>query len=360
MGGASLYCAACRCKARVAPSNHATSLSLEKSRLTDNVAPSISSSKRRLLILVALSVAVIYVGAAVLTDAPKAREALAQLGWTGCILVLALSAANYLLRFYRWQYFLARLSRTLSTPLHLLYYISGFAFTVSPAKVGEAFRSVHLRDHGVAYSESLAALFAERLLDLVAMCLLASLIAIEHVAYRPLIAGVTMIALVLLGMACHPFLPRRLQSISRTSTHPHLVKPLATLANMLHSSHLILQPGPAALGLAIGLLAWGAEGLGLYLICQGLHLDIAAATAIGIYAIASLAGSAVFFLPAGIGGMELVMTTLLIAHGAPLRTAVIATLLCRLATLWFAVLIGVAASATVEFQAAHGHMRSAS
>jgi uncharacterized protein (TIRG00374 family) len=171
---------------------------------------------------------------------------------------------------------------------------------------------------------------------------------------------VTIIGLVLLAMACHPFLPRQLQSISQASTHPHLVKPLATLAKLLQSSHLVLQPRAAALGLAIGLLSWGAEGLGLFLICQGLHLNIAAPTAIGIYAIASLAGSAAFFLPAGIGGMEIVMTTLLIAHGAPLRTAVIATLLCRIATLWFAVLIGVAASATVEFQASHRHMRSAS
>jgi uncharacterized protein (TIRG00374 family) len=107
-------------------------------------------------------------------------------------------------------------------------------------------------------------------------------------------------------------------------------------------------------------VSWGAEGLGLFLICQGLHLNVAAPTAIGIYAIASLAGSAAFFLPAGIGGMEIVMTTLLIAHGASLRTAVIATLLCRIATLWFAVLIGVTASAIVEFQATHRHLRSAS
>jgi uncharacterized protein (TIRG00374 family) len=121
-----------------------------------------------------------------------------------------------------------------------------------------------------------------------------------------------------------------------------------------------LQPKPAAFGVAIGLVSWGAEGLGLYLICQGLHLNLTAPTAIGIYAIASLAGSAAFFVPAGIGGMEIVMTTLLIAHAAPLRTAVIATLLCRIATLWFAVLIGVAASTIVEFQAAHRHIRSAS
>jgi uncharacterized protein (TIRG00374 family) len=328
--------------------------------LTETVKSLHFRTKRRLLILIALLAALTYVGATVATDASKTYEALRQLGWLGCMLVLALSALNYVLRFYRWQNFLARLGRVLPTTLHLLYYVSGFAFTVSPAKAGEAFRSIHLREHGVAYSESFAALFAERLLDLVAMCLLASLIALEHVSYRPLVAGVMVIAAVLLVMACHPYLPRRLQSIADASRHRHLVMPLATLANLLRSSHRLLQPKPAGFGLAIALVSWSAEGLGFYLICQGLHQNVAASTAIGIYAIASLAGSAAFFLPAGIGGMEIVMTTLLIAQGSPLRTAVIATLLCRIATLWFAVLIGVAASAVVEIQTVPKPIRFAS
>jgi uncharacterized membrane protein YbhN (UPF0104 family) len=54
------------------------------------------------------------------------------------------------------------------------------------------------------------------------------------------------------------------------------------------------------------------------------------------------------FFRAGIGGMELVMTTLLVERGTALRVAIIATLLCRLATLWFAVLLGVAAASVVE------------
>jgi uncharacterized protein (TIRG00374 family) len=328
--------------------------------LTEYDKPLLSRTKRRLLILIALLAALGYVGAAVVTDASKTYEALRQLGWIGCLLVLALSALNYVLRFYRWQSFLLRLGRVLPGSLHFLYYLSGFAFTVSPAKAGEAFRSIHLREHGVAYAESFAALFAERLLDLVAMCLLASLIALEHVAYRPLIAGVMIIATVLLAMACHPYLPRRLQSISDASKHRHLSMPLATLANLLRSSRRLLQPKPAIFGLTIALVSWGAEGLGFYLICQGLHQHVAPSTAIGIYALASLAGSAAFFLPAGIGGMEIVMTTLLVAQDSPLRTAIIATLLCRIATLWFAVLIGVAASAVVEFQLMPRPIRSPS
>jgi glycosyltransferase 2 family protein len=317
-------------------------------------------SKRRLLILLALLAALAYVGAALATDAAKTREALLQLGWTGSLLVLALSALNYLLRFYRWQRFLTKLGRTLPTGLHFLYYLSGFAFTASPAKAGEAFRSSHLREHGVAYSESLAALFSERLLDLVAMCLLASFIAIEYVTYRPLVAGVSVVALVMLGMASHPYLSDKLRSISDSSRRRLVRMPLATLADLLRSSRRLLQPRTAAFGLIIGMLSWSAEGLGLFLICQSLHVSVTASTAIGIYAMASLAGCAAFFMPAGIGGTEIVMTSLLMGQHTSLRTAVIATLLCRIATLWFAVLIGVTASVLVEIQTTIRPIRSAS
>jgi uncharacterized membrane protein YbhN (UPF0104 family) len=58
--------------------------------------------------------------------------------------------------------------------------------------------------------------------------------------------------------------------------------------------------------------------------------------------------------------MEIVMTSLLIAQNASLQTALIATLLCRIATLWFAVLLGIATSAIIEFTSAPRPIRSAS
>jgi uncharacterized protein (TIRG00374 family) len=132
------------------------------------------------------------------------------------------------------------------------------------------------------------------------------------------------------------------------------------MANLLRSSQRVLQPKATAFGVVIGLVSWGAEGIGLYLICMSLDIHLQPSAAIGIYAIASLAGSAAFFLPAGIGGMELVMSTLLVSYGAPLRTAVVATLLCRIATLWFAVILGVVASALAELRVTPPPIRSES
>jgi glycosyltransferase 2 family protein len=310
-----------------------------------------SKAKRRSLIAIAALATVAYVGAGFAVDAARVREAIEALGWLGCGAVLALSILNYLVRFQRWQMFVSRFGHRLPFMRHLLYYLGGFAFTVSPAKAGEAVRSIYLREHDISYPQSIAALFVERLLDLLAMALLASLVVFDRPAYRPLVGGALVLVIALAIAASQKSVPGLLERVGMKFSQARIVAALTALANLLRSSSQLLQPRLLLIGTAVGVLSWGAEGLGYYLICQGLHLHASVLVAVGIYALAVLAGSAAFLLPAGIGGMEVVMTTLLVAHGAPLRAALIATLLCRLATLWFAVLIGIGAATTIELRA---------
>lgn len=312
-----------------------------------------------MIVIAALATAA-YVAATFAVDARRVREAIESLGWLGCSLVLALSVLNYLMRFQRWQMFLTRLGHRLPAMQHLLYYLSGFAFTVTPAKAGEAVRSIYLREHGVSYSESIAALFVERLQDLLAMTLLASLVVLDRPSYRPLVVGALLLVLALLLATSYKSLPDLIERLAAHLRRPRLIRGAAALVNLLRSSRALLRPRLLLVGTAVGVLSWGGEGLGYFLICHGLSVHLDLLVALGIYALAVLAGTAAFFLPAGIGGMEVVMTTLLVSHGAVLRVAIIATLLCRLATLWFAVVIGVVAATAVEFRARPARLRPAS
>jgi glycosyltransferase 2 family protein len=291
--------------------------------------------------------ALVYLFVAIKVDATELQTALTRMGLLGCALVLLLSMGNYLIRFARWQYYIARLGHRLPLWRHMPVYLSGFALTVSPGKGGEAVRAIYMRDHGVTYSESIAALFSERLLDALAMTLLAGLavsVARQHVPLLLAVLGVIFALLALLG---RDFTHLRLTSMAARHTG-RLALALRSMANVLRSSHRLLQGGPVLIGLSLALSAWGAEGFGFHLILQGLHLHVDTASAIGIYAIGALAGAAAFFLPGGIGGTEVVMTTMLVHRGAPLAAAVIATLLCRLATLWFAVVVGIISTFIVE------------
>jgi uncharacterized protein (TIRG00374 family) len=104
----------------------------------------------------------------------------------------------------------------------------------------------------------------------------------------------------------------------------------------------VCRPARLIVSTAFALPAWGAECLGFALIVGGFPgASVPLGLAIVIYAATTIAG-ALSFLPGGLGVTEGAMTVLLArsATGVDRATALDATLLTRLATLWFAVLLG--------------------
>ncbi len=309
-----------------------------------------SNGRRRALIAIAGLGVLVYLAAAVITDADRLEAALLALGWGGTALVLGASALNYLLRFGRWSMYIRELGHDVPRGRHLLYYLCGFAFTVSPGKAGEAVRSLYLREHGVRYPDSIAALFVERVLDLMAIALIACLIVLKDPSYWPVLVGALGTTLALVVFIGRPQVARGFDRLGARRSG-RIAAALTGIANLLRSSKALLTPRLLLSGLVLGVVAWGAEGVGFYWILQGLAIESSIPEATGIYGVSVLAGGAAFFMPGGIGGMEVVMPALLVAQGVPLATAVIAMLLCRLATLWFAVVLGLIAATVLETRA---------
>jgi len=298
--------------------------------------------RQRLLhsLLWSIVVAVAIYGASIIaTDLDTVGESAASLGILGWMTVLGLSLANYGFRFVRWEVYLGRLDSRVPTLASLAYYLGGFAFTTTPGKAGEALRSFYLKRHGVSYVHSLAAFFTERLVDLVAMVLLALVATVSFPGYRwpvVVIAGLIIAILPLIhARSFHAFLERQ-----RTRLPSEQLRSLGSrLLDMLESASTLLKSGPLYAGLSLALIAWGAEGVAFHFILLSLEIDAPLALSVGIYSVSVLAG-ALSFLPGGLGGTEAVMVVLLSLVGADAPTAVAATLICRIATLWFAVIIG--------------------
>lgn len=297
--------------------------------------------RRWLIVLAAVSM-LVYLGIAIAVDAEQLWHGLRSLGLGGIALVLSCSLLNYGLRYWRWQSYLRALGHQLPVARHLAYYLGGFAFTVSPAKAGEAVRSLLLKSHGVSYGDSLAALFAERLLDVLAICALVALTAGGIPGYQTFSLIAIASLLLLSYLITLPQLPQWLTQYSQQHSG-RLGTALAGLSKMLQASRLLLLPRRLYPALLISIIAWGAEGYALYWLAQALDVTLTPVTGTAIYAVSVLGGAASFFMPAGLGGMEAVMTALLHTAGAPLGSAFIITVLCRFATLWFAVLLGLLA-----------------
>ncbi len=92
-------------------------------------------------------------------------------------------------------------------------------------------------------------------------------------------------------------------------------------------------------GLALATAAWSCEALALGLILDALGVEVPRAGAFFAFAAASLLG-VLSMLPGGLGGFEATMVILLGRIGVTRSTAVAATLLFRLGTLWLVSFLG--------------------
>jgi glycosyltransferase 2 family protein len=280
--------------------------------------------------------------------AVKARDewrdiSLAQLAHAVPAIAIAavLSLLNYALRAFRWRLYLERRGHRESLSFAALTYVAGFAFTLSPAKVGEFARVRYYIDRSVPARDVAGVLVVERLVDVVTMLMLSTLLLITVPAHQGVL--LTLTGLALIAMASLTFVPWQplAERVAASQRLPKFVSRSAVgVAGVLQVARILLRPGTLLVGLLIGLVAWGLEGVGLYLLTSiSPSAQIGLAPAVGIYAVAVVAGAATF-LPGGLLGTEAMMAALLVANGFPLPDAALITLVCRLVTLWLAVGLG--------------------
>ena len=174
---------------------------------------------------------------------------------------------------------------------------------------------------------------------------MASLAALLFDGYGVVVLLTGIVVLAALPMMHSQFILNRVEQASEK--FPNKLKQLTGhVLEMIRSSALLMKNRELFGGMLLGLIAWVAEGVGFWYLLVLLGQDISLMAAVAIYGVAVLVG-AVSFLPGGLGSTEAVMGLLLISLGVPEPVAVAATLICRIATLWFAVFIGLITAAVL-------------
>ena len=285
------------------------------------------------IVLVAALAAVVVLGLGLYADFGRLGDELASFRWELFPLALALTALNYLLRFWRWQRYLARLEIEVPSGRSFAIFVAGLSGTITPAKLGEVLKCALLkRSFGVPVRRSVPIVLAERVTDASGVVVLA--VAAGAGANRwPLLvlalAGVAAIVLVVRS----PLLER----FSRLGEAPETARALLETRLLLRMT-------------ALSAVSWFFECLAAYVCVRGLRLDLSLVDTVVVFSLGSLAG-ALSFLPGGLGVAEGSMTGLIQVLGdVPKAAAVAATVLIRLATLWFAVALGLVGLAVEEWQ----------
>ena len=301
----------------------------------------LSGWRYRVLIGSVICSALAYLAVSLWGGWSAVSAAVSRVGWWQCGQIVCVVLLGYGLRFLRWQGYLSALGHRLPWRPSLNIYLAGFALTTTPGKAGEALRGVLLKRLEVPYAQSFAALFSERLADLLAMTGLALFGLSAHPQWLSMVVA----SLVLLACgASMMFSPSLASAIDRRTEqrHDRFSRLLGHAVQVLRQSRRCHSPRRFMGATLLSLLAWGLEALAFYWILQAMGADVSLTLAIFIYAVAMLAG-ALSFMPGGLGSAEAAMLALLVSGGVGLADAIAATVLLRLVTLWLAVGVGMLA-----------------
>ncbi|MFA5808826.1 MAG: lysylphosphatidylglycerol synthase transmembrane domain-containing protein [Thermoleophilia bacterium] len=293
--------------------------------------------KRNLTIGLALAVGLYFV-MGLYADFPSLAEAFRSFSWQYFPIALGLVFVNYLIRFIKWEYLIRVLDIRIPAVPSFVIFMSGLTMTISPAKMGEVMKSFLLKDYrDVPVSRSSPVIVAERATDVIGVVILGSAGTLAYGFGREVLA----ITIVLMALFI-----TIIQIRSLCFRLIHLAERLPLIRRFAHhfeefyeSAYVLLKARHLVPTVILSTAGWFFECLAAYVCLRGLAMDIALPLVMFIFVISSLAG-ALAMIPGGLGVAEGSMTGLLVANGFGKDIAVAGTLLIRLATFWFAILLG--------------------
>lgn len=290
------------------------------------------------IIWTAVGGAVVFALLSLISDLDVLMEALRGFPLMLLIPIGLLSLGNYALRFVKWHWYLRKMDQPVPAGPNSLVFLSGFALTVTPGKVGEFVKAFILKvRHGVPYTSSTAALLMERFTDVVAIVLLCFLgLFLEFLSpVWVVISGIVIVVTIASGRS-RRFVGYLIDCFDRVPPFRGLTKHLRQLYD---SGWVLTSPGIYTWSLIISVIAWLLEGIGYYLVAEGLGFHLTVTEAVFIYSASLIGGTLTLFL-GGLGATEGALVGLGIAFGMSRNISIAAAIIIRVMTLWLAVIIG--------------------
>lgn len=292
---------------------------------------------------------VVYIGIVLFVGWRELVDAMAGFELWAIPAALALSFSNYLIRFLKWERYRRLLGIELDRGTSFTIYMAGFSMGITPGKMGEVLKSWLIRRvTGTPIHTSAPIVIAERVTDLLGYLVL---IAIGGIASFPEYRRVFWIglALCILGSALlssQRFARLVVALLKRT---PYFWRYAEKADGSFESARVLFRPLPLLASTLESVVSWGCECAAFWVLAnQFCAAPLPFLYAVCAYAISAVAG-ALAVVPGGLGVTELGLGSLLRPQFMALDGVVKevarakaggATLLTRLCTLWFAVLLG--------------------
>jgi hypothetical protein len=221
-----------------------------------------------------------------------------------------------------------------------IYFLSWFANTIVPAKLGDIYRAYLLRkNYGHSISKAMGTVFVERAFDVITI--IGLLLFVGSLAFRgevpvdvklSLRIGALVSALLIVAIAV---ITRWEGSISMFA--PSIIKDIIARFEEGVSQSLVKHSLPSVAGYTI--IIWFSEAGRLYFVTRALDMSIPI-NLLFFVALAAALLTAFPATPAGLGAVELAMVGSLVLAGVMKEAAVSITFLDRAITYWSLLVLG--------------------
>ncbi len=303
-------------------------------------------------------ITVVYFAILVWIDAwDNTFAALATLGFIVPVLSL-FSLISYAARYVRWHWLMSRAGYIAPLWTGMLAYVSGFAFAATPGTVGELARIRYLEPMGIPAHVVISGFVNERVFDLLAVLLIASLAATQFGIFGLVSVFVILVVVVVAFFARYPRWMRLVMAWCRQRNHHKLAKIVRSVSKGLAGLRLWMTALDISVSMVMSMVAWGLMAVAFVWMLRQLAVDTPFVISLTIFPLAILAGAA-SMLPGGLGSTEASVVALLAILKVPLATAAVAAIAIRLGTLWFAVLLGLVCMVYLESRNGRARIRQA-
>ena len=254
-------------------------------------------------------------------------------------LIIFLVTCAWIPLYLRWNLLLKNTGEQVSLKGNLSIYVSGFALSITPGKIGELIRTELLKKKfNIPRTKTVPLIFVEKLYDLTGAITIAIIgIWFFHESRYIIIAGLILLLSVFIFISSDKIFNKSVNYFGRFKIMAKFLQPLLQSYEIIKIS----TRGKIAISATLlSILYWLITSLAVYFVLIAFKItNIEYLNVVSTFT-ASLFLGAASFIPGGIGVAEGSLVGLFHLQGIEVTTAIMLVVIIRLFTLWYGVAIG--------------------
>ena len=293
----------------------------------------------RNFLLVVVSMIVLYIVFLIVSDFNVIREKIFDFKTDYLPIILLLAPLSWIIVFFRWHFLLKNSNIIIPKKENFKIYMTGFAMSVTPGKVGELIKSQFLKSkYGVSRKNTLPIIISEYFYHMVGV-LVVSIIGVYYFEFSLYVIILTsaLIITTLTIISSETFFKKFLNLISKRNF-------LKKYVSAISDSHIILKKSTRGkifiISSGLSIAFWLTEVLIVYFVFLSFNiLNFEFFKIAAIYTTSLILGM-LSFLPMGVGVVEGSLAGFLNYEGIDISIALTLVILIRIFTRWYGVIVG--------------------